>query len=74
MLNSLWFLIEGQQISKISFSPIEAGTKLDIIQLATLLPDYQTQLGKDWLAISPKGYQQPIPENSVDWFDPDDAG
>lgn len=74
MLNTLWFEIQGQSITKISFSPIEGGTPINVIELAHMLDNNQVQLGTDWLAISPKGYKQPIPTNSNDWYDPDEGG
>ena len=74
MLNSLWFEIQGQKITKISFCPIAGGTSINVIELAHLLEDNQVQLGTDWLAISPKGYKADIPTNSNDWFDPEEGG
>jgi hypothetical protein len=73
MMNSLWFLVEGDTITKFSFRPIEGGRKLDVITLASLFGEHQVQLGTDWLAISPNGYKQPIPTNSNDYW-PDDGG
>lgn len=72
MLNSLWFEIQGQMITKISFRPIEGGTSINVIELAHMLDSCQVQLGTDWLAIHPKGYQAEIPNTSNDWFDPEE--
>ncbi len=70
MLNSLWFEIQGQQITKISFKPIEGGCELDVITLATLFERCGVQLGTDWLAVHPSGYRAPIPNTSMDYREP----
>ena len=70
MLNSLWFEIQGQSITKMSFSPIEGGVKLNILDISDLLPDRSIRLGSDWLSIAPAPHKAEIPETSVDYQEP----
>ena len=68
MLNKIYLGLTHGKVTRISFRPFEGfDQSIDIIEMANLV-DAQVQLGADWLAISPKGYKQPVPTNSVDYM------